>query len=307
MHRIYTSSTKLEIRVKMPGIQDYYDKLQGVFKYIDSHLQNELSVEALSEIAGFSKFHFHRQFTAIVGMGVHKYVQLARFKRASYKLAFRSDTIGDIAMDSGYEAPEAFCRAFKQRIGQTPGDFRTNPQWKPWQEIFERLSNARINFMNANVQAVQVKVLEVPTTKIAVLEHRGDPALLGDSIRTFIGWRKSMGLSPKKSATFNILYDDPFNTAPEEFRLDLAVATDRMIAPNEVGIISKVISGGRCAVLQHIGSEDTFGSAVNYLYGEWLPQSGEKTRDFPLYCQRIAFFPDVPEQEAITDIFLPIV
>lgn len=307
MHEIYTSSTKLEIRVKTSATQDYYAKLQAVFKYIDAHLQDELSVDTLSEIAGFSKFHFHRQFTAMVAMGVYKYVQLARFKRASYKLAFRNDTIGDIAMDSGYEAPEAFCRAFKQRIGQTPSDFRTNPQWKPWQEIFERLSNARMNIMNANIQAEQVKLVEVPTIKIAVLEHRGDPALLGDSIRTFITWRKSMGLSPAKSATFNIMYDDPFNTAPEDFRFDLAVGTERVVAPNEVGVISKVIPAGRCAVLRHIGSEDTFGSAVSYLYGEWLPQSGEETRDFPLYCQRVAFFPDVPEHEAITDIFLPII
>ncbi|MBY0548573.1 MAG: AraC family transcriptional regulator [Candidatus Obscuribacterales bacterium] len=293
--------------MKTPAIEDYCAKLRGVFRYIDSHLQDDLSVDTLSEIAGFSKFHFHRQFTAMVGMAVYKYVQLARFKRASYKLAFRNDTIGEIAMDSGYEAPEAFCRAFKQRIGQTPSEFRTSPQWKSWQEIFDRLSNARMNFMNANILAEQVKLVEMPTTRVAVLEHRGAPVLLGDSIRTFIAWRKSMGLSPSKCATFNIMYDDPFNTEPEDFRFDLAVATDRIIAPNELGVISKVIPGGRCAVLRHIGSDDSFGRSVTCLYGEWLPQSGEEVRDFPLYCQRVAFFPDVPENEAITDIFLPII
>jgi AraC family transcriptional regulator len=39
------------------------------------------------------------------------------------------------------------------------------------------------------------------------------------------------------------------------------------------------------------------------LYTAWFPQSGEELRDFPLYYQRVKFFPDVPENEAITDIF----
>jgi AraC family transcriptional regulator len=38
----------------------------------------------------------------------------------------------------------------------------------------------------------------------------------------------------------------------------------------------------------------------------WLPDSGESPGDFPLFFQRITFFPDVPEHEAATDIFLPL-
>jgi AraC family transcriptional regulator len=59
-------------------------------------------------------------------------------------------------------------------------------------------------------------------------------------------------------------------------------------------------------VLRHFGSDDTLGETVSYLYSEWLPDSAEELRDFPLYCQRVEFFPDVPENEAITDLFLPL-
>ena len=63
---------------------------------------------------------------------------------------------------------------------------------------------------------------------------------------------------------------------------------------------------GRCAVLRHHGSDDRLGEAIRYLYAGWLPGSGEDTRDFPLFMQRLKFFPDVPEAEATTDIFLPL-
>jgi AraC family transcriptional regulator len=155
-------------------------------------------------------------------------------------------------------------------------------------------------------QLDQVRIVDFPATRIAVLEHRGDPRLLGDSIRKFIEWRKQNHLPPKVSATFNIVYGSPTDGAPEDYRLDLGAATDGDVADNPLGIACKTIPGGRCAVLRHIGSSDLIGETVSYLYRDWLPDSGEDVRDFPLYFQRVKFFPDVPENEAITDVFLPL-
>lgn len=152
----------------------------------------------------------------------------------------------------------------------------------------------------------QVKIIDFPATQIAILEHRGDPALIGDSIRRFIGWRKRSGLPPKISATFNILYGDPETTPPEDFRLDLCAATQTPLAPNDEGLYSGLIPAGHCAVLRLKGNSDNLKRAISFLYADWLPRSGEELRDFPVYAQRISFFSDVPESEAITDIFLPL-
>ena len=37
-----------------------------------------------------------------------------------------------------------------------------------------------------------------------------------------------------------------------------------------------------------------------------LPASGEDARDFPLYCQRLTFYPDVAEHEAVAELFVPL-
>ena len=150
-----------------------------------------------------------------------------------------------------------------------------------------------------------VRIEDTDDIRVAELVHRGDPALIGDSVRRFIEWRKQTGIA-KASAVFNILYDDPHTTPPEDFRLGICVATDRNVVPNDARILVRTIPGGRHAVLRHVGTEDSFGAALVYLYGTWLPQSGEEPRDSPLYCQRVRFFPDVPEHEAVTDIFLPL-
>lgn len=285
----------------------YRARFQKVFDYIDAHLSEDLGVARLSQVAAFSKHHFLRQFSELYGIGVYQYVQLTRLKRASHRLAFRdSQSVIDIALDSGYDNPESFSRAFKKSIGQTPWEFRKQPQWGPWHATYQPLADLRTKSMKIETQALQIRLVDVEEMKVAVLEHRGDPNHLGDSIRKFIAWRKQNQLRPDRNATFNILYDDPHEVDPDNYRFDLCVATDQVIEDNPFGIVSKIIPAGRCAVLRHIGSDDNLHQSISYLYSQWLPQSGEEPRDFPLYLQRIHFFPDVPEHEVITDVFLPL-
>ena len=153
----------------------------------------------------------------------------------------------------------------------------------------------------------QVDLVHFPETKIAALEHRGDPARIGDTIRTFVRWRRQQGLSPKVSKTFNIFYVDSEDVPPDQFRMDIGVSiTTDTIAQNDFGVIAKVIPAGRCAKLRHVGSDETLDAAIRFLYAQWLPHSGEELRDFPLFLERLAFFPDVPEHEAVVEIYLPL-
>jgi AraC family transcriptional regulator len=289
------------------SVDPYRARFNRVLAYVDTHLGDSLSVERLSEVAAFSKYHFHRQFTGLFGIGVSKYVQLVRMKRASYQLAYRNDVpVMDIALASGYAGPEAFARAFKKSVGQSPSDFRRQPEWNPWHATYQTLSKLRSTHMKPAAQADKVRIVNFHETRVAVFEHRGDPRYIGNSIRKFIEWRKQNSLPPRISATFNIVYDNPAEVAPEDHRFDLCAETDRDIEPNPQGVVAKMIPGGRCAVLRHIGSDDTLPDTVMFLYSQWLPQSGEEPRDFPLYFQRVEFFPDVPEHEAVTDVFLPL-
>jgi AraC family transcriptional regulator len=281
-------------------------RFRRVFAHVEAHLDGDLGLWRLSRVAAFSKFHFHRQFSALFGLSVHEYVRLVRLKRAAYQLAFRRGRILEVALESGYESHEAFSRAFKKAHGQTPSEFRESPRWDEWHATNQRLTEMRSQYMRPEYQPGDVNIVSFPATRVAVLEHRGDPRRIGESVRRFIEWRKKTKLTPNVSRTFNIFYDDPAHTAPKEYRLDLCAATDRGVPENEFGVVEKTIPRGRCAVLRHVGSDDTLAEALRYLYAAWLPSSGEEPRDFPLFMQRIRFFPDVPETEAVSDIFLPL-
>jgi AraC family transcriptional regulator len=281
-------------------------RFRRVLAHVDAHLEEELSVERLSGVAAYSKHHFHRQFSALFGLGVHEYVQRVRMKRAAYDLAFRERSVLDVALDAGYESPEAFARAFKKTTGQTPSDFRKQPDWDAWDAALRPVRDVRRQHMKPETGAREVTVIHFEETRVGVLEHRGDPRRIGDTIRAFIAWRRENHLPPSTSATFNLLYGDPETTPPDEFRLDLCASVKGDVAPNAYGVVSRTIPAGRCAVLRHVGSDDGFVETSRWLYSEWLPASGEEPRDFPLFLQRVRFFPDVPEHEAVTDVFLPL-
>ena len=279
----------------------YAEKFNRVFDYIDRHLGEELSVERLSQVANFSKYHFHRQFSEYAGITVFRYIRLLRLKRASYRLVFSEGTrIIDIALEAGFENPESFSRAFKNAFGQTPSQFRTSPAWQPWNEQYRIPASERNPVM-------KIEIVDFETTPVATLEHRGAPERVNDSARLFIEWRKASRLSPvKTSKTFGIAYDNPETTEPEKFRFDICGSVTAPVPDNPQGVVNKVIPAGRCAVVRHFGSHDKMGENIYYLYREWLPESGEELRDFPLFFHYLNLMPETPEHELVTDIYLPL-
>lgn len=285
------------------GTEKFYEqRFNRVLDYIDAHLNESMSVEQLSKVANFSKFHFHRQFSQYTGTPVIAYIRMLRLKRASYRLVFhKHERVIDIALDAGFETQESFSRAFKHTYNQTPSQFRNEPKWTPWKEQFRISPSVRRDDMD-------VIITDFNETKVAKLTHRGAPELVNNSAMKFIEWRKQSGFSPVTSSqTFGIAYDDPETTDPEDFIFDICGSVVREIPEDNVqGVVNGVITGGRCAVVRHLGSHDRIGESAHYLYREWLPGSGEELRDFPIWFHYLNFFPEVAEHELITDIYLPL-
>ncbi|HEC18328.1 MAG TPA: helix-turn-helix domain-containing protein [Gammaproteobacteria bacterium] len=279
----------------------YTERFARILQHIDEHLDEPLSVESLCQLANFSRFHFQRQFTAYVGLPVVRYMQLMRLRRASYQLLFDEQRqVIDVALEAGFENPESFSRAFKKQTGQTPTQFRTQPDLPHWKKHFQPPNLPRNSSMI-------IEIIDFEDTLIAVLEHQGSPDLILDSVRIFIDWRKESGLSPvSRYRTFGIPYSDPDTTSPEDFRFDIGGEVDSPAPENPQGVINKQIPGGRCARLRHIGSADTIKEPVLALYQEWLPESEEELRDFPVFFHYIKRVPEVPEHEQVTDIYLPL-
>ena len=286
---------------EQPSDFAYTKRFAAVLAYIDTHLEGDLSVKALSDVANFSVFHFHRQFTAFTGVPVSRYVQLMRLRRAAHRLIANADcSVLDATLDAGFQSPEAFSRAFGRAFGMAPSVFRKNPNWQVWNTVFA------IPHFSRNI-LMQVRIVECPEIKVATLEHRGPPGLVNESVRQFIEWRVRSGQSPvATSRTFGIPYGNPDTTPPHAFRFAICGEIDEEVTPNEFGVRPLVIPGGRYVVVRHAGSPDHIGETVYPIYRDWLPASGEELRDQPLFFHYLSVYPETPQDQWQTDVYVPL-
>ena len=98
-------------------------KIRQVLSYINEHLEEELTVEQLSEQVYLSRYHFMRLFKAQTGSTVHAYVRQRRLLSAA-RLIREGVPAVKAAADSGFGDYSAFHRAFKECFGISPGELK---------------------------------------------------------------------------------------------------------------------------------------------------------------------------------------
>lgn len=99
-------------------------KLRRVVEYIEARLEEDISLEQLAQLAGYSTFHFTRLFKTATGRSPHRYVIEARIARARELLKDSSIPTAEIAYKTGFSSQSHFTTAFRKRVGVTPRVFR---------------------------------------------------------------------------------------------------------------------------------------------------------------------------------------
>ena len=278
---------------------NYERQLKKVIEFIGKHLDDKLTLTQLSDISCFSKYHFHRLFTAYTGLSLQQYIRWLRLKRAAHQLIVDKDkSIIEIAINAGFESHESFTRAFKQTCGVNPSEFRSHSSWQVWEKPPYCLPKQGGMKMNVDIKDIKAR-------RLAVLEHRGDPKKVGDSVNKLVNWAKaqSMSLKPKAGESFGFAYDDPKTTPAAEFRFDLGITVPEQLKL-EGQVVEKRLPAGRYAVAIHKGSRDDIGDTIYGLYRDWLPQSGEELGDLPCIFCYYNFDHEVAETELLTECWL---
>ncbi len=81
-------------------------------------------VEQLAQEIGMSRSAFVDRFTEVMGVGPRRYILTHRMETAAALLRENGLTTAEIAYRVGYDAPEAFSRAFKRETGRSPIEWR---------------------------------------------------------------------------------------------------------------------------------------------------------------------------------------
>ena len=98
--------------------------MQRVRDFVEAHLDDDLSLTVLADIACLSPYHFSRSFKQAVGVGQQRYVMQRRLERAKRLLRRTHEPFAQVAQEAGFADQSHLSQIFRRELGVTPGRFR---------------------------------------------------------------------------------------------------------------------------------------------------------------------------------------
>jgi AraC family transcriptional regulator len=274
--------------MKKTAKDDYLQSIYKVIYYIEKNYNDDLTLEELSKVAGFSKYHFHRIFKSIVGENLSDYIRRVRLSNTTMK--FKTNlNITQIAQTSGYETNASFSKAFKKYFGITPREFSKNAKKKKGYTMLEP------------------KIVEIEPIEVLYARKTGDYKISAEQAwNTIVEFAYKNNLSGKVKNRYGIAHDNPSVIEGNKIRYDACIeVSDKSIRP-QGEIQSKLISGGKYAVFLHNGSYELLGETYKNI-GDWIVESGVELRDEPQIQKYLDLDPrEVEPKNLQTEIYVPI-
>jgi AraC family transcriptional regulator len=93
-------------------------------EFIETHLDEIISLQRLADIAQLSRSHFARAFKRSFGAPPHRYHMNRRIERAKSLLRERARSVTEVGLMLGFSETSAFTTSFRRAMGVTPTDYR---------------------------------------------------------------------------------------------------------------------------------------------------------------------------------------
>lgn len=98
--------------------------IEEITNYINKNFNNDITLEKISDMAGFSKYHFSKFFKKHTGFGYKEYLLIIRLKEAKRLLIKTNKTVCDIAFLCGFNDSNYFSTVFKEKNGYSPLEYK---------------------------------------------------------------------------------------------------------------------------------------------------------------------------------------
>ena len=276
--------------------QNSYDtRISRVIDYIYSNPSADLSLDCLADVAAMSRFHWHRVFSALTGESCAQIVRRVRMHRAAFWLVQTEWPLAKIAREVGYNNTQSFTRAFREVFDAKPLEIRAAQA----QHVLT------LKRKEGDEDMYGVKVEDAPKRRLAAMAHVGAYNGVSKSYEKVAAVFTIRDLWKHARGMVGIYYDDPSTVPEAELRSHAAVElADDLAVPDPLEEV--VIEGGESAILVMKGAYTGLQQAYEWLYGQWLPQSGRVPADQPSYEVYLNSPMDTAPADLLTQIYVPL-
>jgi len=275
--------------------------------YIEKNLDDELDIDKLALVAGYSPYHFCRIFKIHVGESAISYATRLKLERAAGEMILKNKSMIDVALDAGFKTPTGFLKAFKSRFGTTPTNYRKGTKVQLNKHIGVDMNIPEIVFRE-EVKAVFTRELGAYEKSSNIAWNRLSSQMNG--LKDKFKQRKPqtpMKLGLGNAEAIGICLDNPNVTDESNIRYEAALVWDKedvVELTRHYGFESKIISGGKYAKVDYIGEDSE--DAWHGLY-KWVESKGYEFRDEPAFEKYLNATSEEDKSKHHKEVYIPII
>lgn len=124
LHILVKKYRKLEVKDDLIKSNQQLNRLGVITTYLKEHYTEEISLEKLATIFGYSPSYLSKMFARYAGINYKDYLQNIRLEHAIKDLEGTDRQIGEIALEHGFANSKAFTNLFRKRYGMLASEYR---------------------------------------------------------------------------------------------------------------------------------------------------------------------------------------
>ena len=154
-------------------MDEHIEAVQRMQDYIETHLNQNITMADLAEASRYSPWYSYRLFTDLLHMTPSVYIRRLRLSKSALRLRDEKVKIIDVAFDTGFESVDGYQRAFYKEFGCNPYEYSVCPTpiylFKPYGIKYAK---GKENKNMQEVKSVFVQVIEKPERKVVIKRGR---------------------------------------------------------------------------------------------------------------------------------------
>lgn len=316
--------------------REYLGRIERAVDYIYARSGDDIGLDDIADAAAFSRFHFHRVFSGVMGETVSDFLKRVRLQRAAALLADNPGlSVTEIALASGFSSPSVFARAFRDRFGVTASEWRSlgregrrrlrdgskqdqeagNPDQSDskYREAPTEAGGYPSSIVPHGIRrkdmpklSYKVEIKDLSELTVAYARQVGPFDGIPEAFERLARWAGPRGLFARPGTrTLAVYHDSPEATDIAKLRSSacLTVPPGTEVS-GDINLMT--IPGGKFAVARFEIAPDQFGEAWDALMGEWFPSSGWQPDDRMCYEVYLSEPGTHPEGRFVIDICEPV-
>lgn len=281
------------------------DRYKKLLSYIDEHFREDINIQKVEAVCHYSYRNINRIFEALHNETIGKYVKRIRLEKAAQYLKYSEMPVSDIAYEVGFEDRAAFSKAFKNKYKLSPSAFRNSNE-----SLRKSLQESLQINQFVDREKLQFEIEYLPDFELLFLEYRGH---YEDAKTIDATWEKLFSYALKKeilsqhSILMTEIIDDNEISDNIHSRYNFALILEQPLSfPPEGLYRTKTHKRQKYAKFTHKGSDKSSAELYKKIYALWILDVALELVDLPT----LEFYPnyeeDLPENELITEIYIPV-